>query len=384
MDDSFNIVECRENREALLGLYQLVEDGNAILFVGSGCSRRLSYPSWEQTLSLLVELVDDTEIKKKILSQIALEEFLLAAEIVKASIPVKAYDDFYKETFKPKIPSYDNLHVNLMSLKFKGFVTTNYDPILLGSLANRQGAKTFRCDILISSTTMPDVHRFIKSISSRNWDNRCILYAHGYHMMPETRILSYGEYVEKYSGIKISELPLYGNLIRCEIDIETFEKRSDLRERALRSKHYNTLYTLLATQRVVYLGYGLRDPFLHKVTSDITSDFQIAFDDFHYVIFRITESELASWTKEKYDQERDKLRYRGIVPIFYLDNVANTGLDLFIDRFPPQTRIPEKVYPEGGADSQYPTNSSANSQLFLEQLKHRSLENNKKERQSEN
>lgn len=365
----------------------LVVAGNAILFVGSGCSLRLKYPSWSQLLSELNLLVPDGTSSKELTGKkMSNGELLIAAEMIKSQIGQERYDGYYKESFGPRNPGHDKLHRNLVNLKFKGFVTTNYDPSLTSALKSKQDPG-FDCNAIISEPSMNVVHKFMKSWSHNHWNSRFILYQHGYFKMPTTRVLSYGEYVEKYSGLDIKSLPFFEDLLKGDVDIPTFEKRNRLKQIARRTSHYSTMYSLLATQRVVYMGYGLRDPYLNKITDDMSDDFHVEFDDFHYAIMRVTEDEVLSWNKEKYDTEVEKWRWKGIELVFYLEDNTNTGLDSFIQSFPPDAMIPEQPeFPKVISTSVTESleNSGTDATRLTKELEKKARDKNKKTRESEN
>lgn len=393
MDVPFDIVNCKENKAKTKNLFDLVVAGNAILFVGSGCSLRLKYPSWSELLYALSTSIQDGDPAKDVVkTKIANQELLLAAEIIKNKIGIEPYDEYYQEAFKQRDPGHDRLHRNLVDLKFKGFATTNYDPALTSALKAKQ-APSIDCNAIISDTTMNMVHKFIKSWSYNHWNNRLILYQHGYFRMPSTRVLSYGEYVEKYSGLGISDLKYYKELVDGTLDIDTFEKRNCLKSIARRTRHYSTMYTLMATQRLVYMGYGLRDPYLNKVTDDMSKDFHVEFDDFHYAVMRVTPEDLALWTLDMYNKEVEKWQWKGIELVFYLENSTNTGLDSFIQSFPPDALVPEQGVQRDAVNPQVDatgkglaekSTAAPENATFAAELETKARNKNKKIRDGEN
>jgi len=59
----FDIVNCDENMQSQDKFFQLLENGEAILFVGSGISKRFGYPSWEDLLYDLANLLKEEKDK---------------------------------------------------------------------------------------------------------------------------------------------------------------------------------------------------------------------------------------------------------------------------------------------------------------------------------
>lgn len=345
MYPSFDVVNCPENRESQQRFRELLESGTCVLFVGSGSSIRLGYPSWEQALKDLSELLEDNDAARLAQQKILSGEHLLAAEIIKRKIDPGLYNKCFSEYFIHKSPSHDDFHKLLVKLKFRGFVTTNYDPVIEAAL--RMVQPRSQCDAVISETTKRDIHQFIKSLTSVDWDKRKLLYLHGKFNQPSTTILSYGDYVEKYDGINITNYPLFKELIAGNIDTEAFETISDLKKDIRRTQHYNTIYTIMATQRIVYFGYGLRDPYLNRIVNDVQQDFHVEYDDYHFAL--MSSNTAINWTKADYEMQREKWSLKGIELVFYQDNNKYTGIESFVNTLSPESFISSGIEPRQAA-----------------------------------
>jgi hypothetical protein len=325
-------VNCFKNREVTQKLFELIESGNGILFIGLGSSLRLKYPSWEEVLRNLNQLVKGNKVKDLVERKINNEELLLAAEIIKNNVEKQEFEKKMQKLFSFKSPTHDALHQQLVKLKFKAFVTTNYDPVIEAALRSVQN-QAFNCDIVISETTKKNIHQLFKSLSSLNWKERHHLYLHGKFSYPSTMILSYGDYAEKYDGIIIKNHNHYKDLVSGKLTIEEFEDLIGIKNLALRTLHYKTAYLLMATQRVVYLGYGLRDPYLKKITDDIQDDFQTFYDDYHYAL--MSSNYAKNWDEKEYIRVCEEWILKGIELVFYEDNESYTGIDDFVRQLSP-------------------------------------------------
>ena len=334
--EKFDIVNCPKNQAITKKLLALIESGNSVLFIGSGSSMRLKYPSWEDVLYDLNDLVKDRKIKELVKRKIECQEFLLAAEIIKHYTNTEDFENKFKKIFNFKSPSHDHLHQQLVKLKFRAFVTTNYDPVIEGALRSIQN-QAFNCDVVISETTKKDIHKLFRSLNSISWNERYHLYLHGRFSYPSTTILSYGDYVHKYDGIDIKRNDKYPDLISGKITIEQFENIVELKNIARRTQHYKTAYLLMATQRIIYLGYGLRDPYLKKITDDIQDDFQIFYDDYHYAL--MSSNYAKNWDEKEYARVLEEWSLKGIELVFYSDNDSYTGIEDFVQSFSPKCYV---------------------------------------------
>jgi hypothetical protein len=349
LTESFDIVNYPENRESEQRLFQLIESGKAVLFIGSGSSRRLGYPSWEGILNNLKDLFENESDITLVEQKINDGDLLLAAEIIKNKTTIEQYSLKFEEFFKAKEPPYDDFHRLLMNVKFTGFVTTNYDPIIEYALKSTQNPHS-NYGIIISKKNKSFIHYFLNSvINSVNWNERFHLYLHGKYNDSASIILSYGDYVRKYHGLNIKEQILYSDLIAGSIDIKNFESKTDLKNNAFRTLHYKTIYLLMATQRIVFFGYGLRDPYLNKIIDDIKDDFSPGYKSNHYVLF--SKNEANNWTTPDYLIKKKEWRDKGIELVFYKDDDSYSGIEEFVKGLSPDSFIAPSIKPPHDDDN---------------------------------
>jgi hypothetical protein len=117
------------------GLIRELRSKNVHLFVGSGLSIPLGYPSWESLIFQMYEKIQaqlpyrDNKNREWLKNNFtALPDW--TAEVLK-SAPGDLYKDSLKEIFKRSINNSSSIPHSLISLiPFKGYVTTNFDSLL--------------------------------------------------------------------------------------------------------------------------------------------------------------------------------------------------------------------------------------------------------------
>ena len=123
-----------ENTKRQDELIELVASGEAVLIVGAGSSMRVGYPGWSGLIKELEKLASKLGYVKP--DEGTGEDDLLAyAEDIKSYIyEQKDGPDKYKawlyKLFESKPIPFDDCHKKLVSLPFRGILTTNYDPVL--------------------------------------------------------------------------------------------------------------------------------------------------------------------------------------------------------------------------------------------------------------
>lgn len=343
MNEAFDIVSCDENEESQKKLFKLIERGEGVLFVGSGSSIRLKYPSWEVVLRNLAEKITADAIKEIIEAKISKGELLLAAEITKSNIDSTEYNSAFETFFGPKDPTHDDFHKLLVNVRFKGFVTTNYDPVIECALKEIQ-IPSADYGVVVSEEYKSKVHYFLNSLVHNTvWNSRFHLYLHGKYNNPSSTILSYGDYVENYNHRDIREQKeLYEKLLRGSLSIADFESQSKLKEQSFRTLHYKAIYMLFASQRLVFTGFGLRDDFLKKIIDDIRDDFDPQETN-HFALMSNNHSK--DWTRYDYLREKNEWKSKGVELVFFNDDKEYGGIVKFFQGLSQESFLPDPIQP---------------------------------------
>ena len=245
----------KENDERKRELIELVKSGEAILIVGAGISVRVGYVDWsgllEELENLAIECGEDFEKndeKRK-------KEPLEYAEDIKSHIcdktgNLKRYYAKIDDLFTPRNSPVDDLHKTLVSLPFRGILTTNYDIVLETALAETEPSSATDNSLVIDSNSAARVHEFLRAMTDRSLTRR-IAHLHGKFDYPGNIILSIKDYEKAYG-----------------LTLPVGQEQRDYEW----TLHRKLLWAVLATRRVVFIGFSMTDPYLNKIFDEALSD----------------------------------------------------------------------------------------------------------------
>ncbi len=341
----FNKDEISENDRKKKKLFDLITSGDSILMVGSGCSASI-YPDWPK----FVKLLEDAAVginQHFVKYDRATENFLDFAGRVKKCITPDIYYNLIHREFKPKnapSPTHEKYHEALCNLlingKFRGITTTNYDVILesaLGAVLKRWSDYS----VYISKDVEPAViFEFLYSLNDKGSPKK-ILHIHGVHDKRDSIILCQEEYMLKY-GFQLSQpaTTMYQAIMEGSVKEDEFETLL-YQHGMMWPQHRKILWSLLATRRMVFMGFSMNDPYFQKMLSYVGQDLHPFGYDTHYLILRITKS-----TKEyALTFARDIKEKHGVETVFYEDEEDDySGMEIFINEIekavsPPQQTV---------------------------------------------
>lgn len=308
-----------ENERRKNDLIDFIGSGQAILMAGAGCSAPI-YPAWPDFIKLLQEkaLERDSDFNEDP------KDFLPFADKVKECLGSKKYYSLIFSTFKPTNPPHFPYHEQLCKLPFKGITTTNYDLILESAL--NKVAPGVGLSLHFEGSTETTIHEFLMSLNAHKATTRKVAHLHGIYDIEASIVLSETEYEHKYGfKVKQPEESLFEK-IADGMSKEEFQQAllSYGYEWPLRRK---LLWSLLATRRIVFIGFGMGDPYFRKMLEEIKTDLSTYYTESHYLVLRITEKDKA----ETIDFAKMLKTEYGIQTIFYLDEENDySGLAKFI------------------------------------------------------
>ena len=298
----FTPEERDENEERKRELIDLVASGEAILIVGAGSSARVGYVTWKGLLKELEDLANECGAG---LNQERKGDDLAYAEDIKSHIynemgDLGRYYAFLDELFKPKSPAYDEFHRMLVDLPFRGILTTNYDTVLEEALfgkkieAERDGRQIRPIDVMplvIGPDTPRLIHEFLLARSNDPHISQRIAHLHGIYRYQDSIILSASDYVRNY-GLRVKQTgEVQGNEGRW-----TF--------------HRKLLWAVLATRRVVFVGFSMEDPYFNKMLEIVSTDLWGWDKSIHFAVMGISTED------SKNKAKRLKSNY-GVETVFY-------------------------------------------------------------------
>ena len=319
----FTPEEHDENEERKRELIELVASGEAILIVGAGSSARVGYVTWEELLKELEDLANECGDG---LNQERKSDDLAYTEDIKSHIhdktgSLRRYHDFLYESFKRKSPPFDDFHKMLVSLPFRGILTTNYDTVLEAALGTVDPESASDNSLVIDEGSGARIHESLMAMNNDKRMIRRIAHLHGTFNPADSIILSIEDYKEAY-GLN-----------------PTDEEDQEKNESKLR---FRLLWAVLATRRVVFVGFSMDDPYLNKILQTVSEDLWTWNKSTHFAIMSISSKNPEDAEDSKDKAERLNSKY-GVSTIFYEDSDnSHQGL----------SHIITEIYVECGVEQQ--------------------------------
>lgn len=252
----FTADELERNASLKEDLQSLISNGDAILFVGSGLSISIGYPSWDALLVRLEALAQrvDTQFSpdKNLRESSPLDYASALKNIFENANETNTYFNELAAIFsRPNQgPCFKEHHKKLVQLPFSLIMTTNYDPVLSEALLKsiEENQEPLRTDLCFSMNedTIPQLSKFLLSLHRGMKSPRQIAHLHGYHDRPREIILTKQDY-EKYY----------------------FNRGSEKTQQQEATIHFLVLWALIATRRIVFMGFGMKDPYLLQLLEDV-------------------------------------------------------------------------------------------------------------------
>lgn len=296
----FNSEELDQNESRKRALIELVVSREALSIVGAGSSALVGYATWTQLLMKLETLATECGSGFRVDEQKRNSSYLEYAQEIKDHIgrygDLNKYHNLIYKLFGPRTPPCDDFHRTLVNLPFKGLLTTNYDTVLEAALGETSRPSPDGWSLVVGSHANHRVSEFLLSLDSTRFPRR-VAHLHGIYEFPESIILNLEDYIRVYkmrpsdSGGKLQETtPSW-------------------------SPHRKLLWALLATRRVVFIGFGMSDPLITGILDFVSSDLWRWDESVHFAIMPITQR----------NAERLKLRANelkrelGVEVVFYED-----------------------------------------------------------------
>jgi hypothetical protein len=294
--------ELKENESRKKDLIDLISSEQALLFVGAGSSAFVGYKDWIGIIESLEKIAIKCAPGFIIDRQKRENDPLYYIEGIKGHIKRETgdlnryYNCLYKE-FEPKKTKLTKFHETLIGLPFKGFLTTNYDTVLEAALASKamKSSKlesTHDNSLIVTNELAQRVSEFFMSLDYNLYPKR-IAHLHGIYSDSNSIILSSGDYERAYG-----------------FDKDTFKG-----ETGAWTLHKKLLWAILATRRVVFVGFSLNDPYLKIMLKLVSNDLWRWDDSIHYAIMGLSAGE------DKANLEKTRAEYLksnfGIGVVFY-------------------------------------------------------------------
>ncbi len=305
----FTSEEWNKNEDRKRELIDLVASGEAVLMVGAGSGARVGYVTWD---GLLEELENLANSCGEGLDQTRKGDALAYTEDIKLHISQEMnglgrYYALLQNLFSPKDPPFTDFHTKLVALPFRGILTTNYDTVLEAALGNLEQHTAYDNSLVIDENSAGRVHEFLMAMNNDKRMTRRIAHLHGKFDIPGSIILSIEDYHKVY-GLR---LPTNQGQRSTEWTL-----------------HRKLLWSVLATRRVVFVGFSMEDPYFDNMLETVSTDLWRWDKSIHFAIMGISPEGVES---SKSNAERLKHEY-GVGTVFYEDpDNSHQGLDRIVD-----------------------------------------------------
>ena len=305
----FTPEERDENEERKRELIELVASGEAILMVGSGSSARVGYVTWNSLMDELEKLANRCGTG---LNQTRKGNALVYAEDIKSHVrdktgSLRRYYALLESLFNSKDPPCQNFHRKLVSLPFRGILTTNYDPVLEAALGAIEPQFAYDNSLVIDENSAGRVHEFLMAMNKDKRMTRRIAHLHGRFDSPSSIILSIEDYHRAY-GLRLAT-----NQVQRDSEW---------------TLHRKLLWAVLATRRVVFVGFSMEDPYFDNMLETVSTDLWRWDKSIHFAIMSISPEGVES---SKSNADRLKHEY-GVGTVFYADlDDSHQGLEQIVD-----------------------------------------------------
>ena len=342
----FTSEELKENEERKRELIELVASGEAVLIVGAGSSARVDYPTWPSLLEKLEQLAENCgngfqpDKEKRDSDRLAYAEYLQSF-LHDEQQEERRYNALIYDLFKAKSLAVDDFHKTLVSLPFRGILTTNYDTVLEAALGAIENSSASDNSLIIDPDSAGRVDEFLRGMTDKTLTRR-IAHLHGKYDFPKSIILSRKDYQRAYGLRGYSE----------QSESKGYQKDSDFKVRGVNQAwnmkewtlHRKLLWAVLATRRAVFVGFSMRDPYLNEMLNAVSNDLWTWNKSIHYTI-------VGSSTKST-DTERlaNLKRNYGVDTVFYDDaDDSHEGLHLIINEIAEEcgVEIPSTIMSQG-------------------------------------
>lgn len=361
MDKVINIINSKENTDSQRRLFELIASGDSVLMVGAGSSKIVGYSLWSELIKELeneaYRIVDDSSTQFSFRPSPIAENDLIYASRLKKFITDPYYNALIHRLFDGS-KGFDDCHVKLLELPFRGIVTTNYDHLLESAFFKAKGipAEPIVLDEVVSANR--ELNRFFESLNYGYGTKNLVTHLHGSFKNPQSIVLCQEDYEKRYGNFMGStDWPL----------------------------HKRSIWALMATRRLVYVGFSMTDPFFQMMHNIVSVDFGTFGLDTHYLVTRFsTDDENESAIQLGFAQ-RLKKRF-GIQVVFFEDDKSYVGLKKYLNELSNQviglltkdSMATKKIKPNTGFEI-----NNESDEAVTRQLEKRSRVKNKKIRESE-
>ena len=278
--------------DALRACEKCLATGEAVLFVGAGCSIPAGYLSWPKLLEALESTCD--EVKNGFVRDgvIRAADPLRYAEGLRQHLSsgpqgAKRYHQLLYQLFAGP-PNLAPFHDDLVALPVRGFLTTNYDNTIEAALFRRPtDLQPAEKAVVVNGGPVLRDKAFHDALRTRS--SRLVAHVHGYFMGPETIVLTAEDYRCAYgeSGTK-----------RPPTRVESFLKQ------------------VFTGYPVIFVGFSFQDLYFVQMLEAIANQLETWGRSEHFALMPTTRERKA----ENCDAAANLRERMGIATAFYAND----------------------------------------------------------------
>jgi hypothetical protein len=291
-----NLLQGDANQRAIADARATIAESNCVLFAGAGTSRSSGYPLWGQLLENLTSVLANLSIDT---SNIRSTDPLVAAEEIydcyAANGKLSLYHSVLCNTFEPNGQSLE-LQKLLLSIPFRGVVTPNYDDCFERAIHElRPTRENVSPMYKIDKNHAKHVRHFFDSLRKQT-KGVCVAHLHGVYDEPQNIVITQRQYIEAYGGSREQLQP--GQFSGSPGDWTLLRK---------------TLWALIASQRLIFVGFSMTDPFIDALMQYVGDDLWDMTAPTHYFVTHVS----SNTTHDPTINARTLLIRLGVRTIFY-------------------------------------------------------------------
>lgn len=257
------------SEDALRACEKCLATGDAVLFVGAGCSIPAGFPDWQGLLTSLESACD--EVKSGFVSDKGLRaaDSLGYAEKLRRHLSsgpqgAKRYHELLYQRFvgPPKLIPF---HHDLVALPVRGFLTTNYDNTIQTALMRRpDDFRPVEKTVIVDGGPASRETDFYDALRSRS--SRLVAHLHGYFTHTETIVLTEADYRRAYGESGIDRAPTR---------VESFLKQ------------------VFIGYPVIFVGFSFSDPYFVRMLEAIANQLGTWGQKRHFALMPTTRERKA-------------------------------------------------------------------------------------------
>ena len=345
--------ELDTNEKGKTELINAIKNNETILFVGAGLSQPIC-PSWQGLISKLEDLAKRIDTSFKPNENLRKKSLLQYVDSIKQFIKDKEGDlnKYYNELRRIfKKEDCEDKHRKLFKIPFLGFITTNYDLILEKALreSDQNNISMKYWFTLAKDSGPPDVSDFFLSLNNSLSMEKKIAHIHGVYDDPSNIILSLEDYLINY-GYDANGVPKIAPTL-----------------------HYKFLWSLLATRRVIFIGFSMNDDYINLMLKIVCKDLWRWNSKSHFLITDINNENKTS----QYQNAQRFSEEFAITTIFYEnDNGTHKGLEDYIDEIIDSVKIVETEIKISKGNEKVKTSSFGSTKETLDDIRKWTKETN--------